>query len=240
MLSGTWLSRLAEPWIEADPRARGDAGPGARGDADPRARGAWRDELWTLAVGGLDAVLRRVNGVEEFCDDPACLIRIAPDVARAPVALSDGTRIRVGDPVGVLHLWNEHLPPFSSRGPDLRWASEIRRRVEGSLAAVAAHLERDARWREARALRADAAFLSRIGGPQMARVARRHGFEAVATRPTVAGRVHAFGENFLLWGLARAYNPPALRRGRFLRDRHEVWISREGLLARYGRAPAGG
>jgi hypothetical protein len=202
--------------------------------ADHYVRGTWRDEFWSLAVGSLDAFLRHVNGVHEFCDDPACLIRIAPDVARTPISLSDGSRIKVGDPVGVLHLWNEHLPHFSARGPDLRWASEIRRRVEWSLSALAAYIVRDPRWREMRALRADAAFLSRIGGSQMSRVARRHGFESVAVTPSIAGRVHAFGENFLLWGLARAYNPPALRRGRFLRDRHEVWISRDGFLVRYG------
>src|SRR5690348_3184986 len=67
--------------------------PAARGIAAGRpARASWRDEVWTLAIGGLDAVLRRLHGVREFCDDPACLIRIELDLARAPVALSDGAR----------------------------------------------------------------------------------------------------------------------------------------------------
>jgi hypothetical protein len=224
MLIETPVSRLAE----------------AGTDAEDGARETWRDGFWAFAVGAVDACLRRLNGIDEFCDDPACLIRIAPDEARRAIALSDGAQIRAGDPVGVLHLWNEHLPRFPVHGPDLRWASEIRRRVERSLAALAVHIEADARWREARALRADAAFLSRIGAFQMSRVARRHGFEAVAVPPSIGGRLHAFGENFLLWGLARAYNPPALRRRRFLCDRHEVWISRERFLARYGRKPGSG
>jgi hypothetical protein len=27
-----------------------------------------------------------------------------------------------------VHLWNEHLPPYTDRGPDLAWASNMRRR----------------------------------------------------------------------------------------------------------------
>jgi hypothetical protein len=199
------------------------------------AAGTWRDSAWGLVVGGLDVMLRRCYGIHEFTDDPDCVIRISLGVACFPVALSDGTEVHVGDRIGVLHLWNEHLPRFPSRGPDLCWASDMRRRVRRSLERLTDHMEAHPDWRDVRALRAEAAFVSRIGAFQLSRVAERHGFEMIAAPASVARQLHDLGENFLLWGMARAFNPAALRRCRFIRDRHELWISRRRLVARYAR-----
>jgi hypothetical protein len=43
------------------------------------------------------------------------------------------------------------------------------------------------------------------------------------------------GDSVSAWGLTRAFNPAALPRHRFLRDHHELWISRTTLLKRYAR-----
>src|SRR5215472_13478242 len=144
---------------------------------------AWPDEFWAGSIAWIDAVLRSYYGIYEFTDDPGCVLRAGFGRARAPVSLSDGTHIESGETIGTLHFWNEHLPRYSSKGPNLAWACAMRDRVMYSLRA----------------------------------------------------RLHGLGECFMQWGLTRAYNPAALPRQPFLRDRHELWISRATLRLRYGR-----
>lgn len=54
-------------------------------------------------VRAFDRFLCRATGVFEFCDDPECLGRL--QWARAPhdLSLSDGTQVRAGAPVLMLH-----------------------------------------------------------------------------------------------------------------------------------------
>ena len=75
-----------------------------------------------MSVGLFDAIIRTFYGLCEFTDDPACVLRVGLSPARAPVSLSDGTRVEIGELVGTLHFWNEHLPRFKPGGPDLHWA----------------------------------------------------------------------------------------------------------------------
>src|SRR6266513_1141181 len=79
--------------------------------------------------------------------------------------------------VGALHLWNEHVPRYSGNGPTLAWAKEMRRRMLRSLGLLADFVERDRVWATVRAFCGDSTLSSRIGGLQMQRLARRHGFE---------------------------------------------------------------
>ena len=51
----------------------------------------------------------------------------------------------------------------------------------------------------------------------------------------VGQRLYALGESCTLWALTRAFNSAAVSRQPFLRDHHELWISRAELLGRYGR-----
>jgi hypothetical protein len=199
---------------------------------------AWPDEFWAGSVAWVDAILRSYYGIYEFTDDPACVLRAGLGQARAPVSLSDGTHIEVGEPVGTLHFWNEHLPRYSSRGPDLAWACAMRDRVVHSLRAFSAYIESETAWQEVRAIRTETALPARLGAPQIRRVFQRYGFERVPTDPSLRARLHGFGECFVLWGLTRAFNPAALPRQPFLRDRHELWISRATLLLRYARRNA--
>lgn len=196
---------------------------------------AWPDELWTGSVAWVDAMLRSYYGIYEFTDDPACVLRVGLGQARAPVLLSDGTDIEVGELVGTLHFWNEHLPRYSAKGPDLGWACAIRDRAVYSLRAFSEYIESEPAWQEVRAIRAETALPARLGVSQIGRVFQRYGFERVPTDPSLAARLHGLGECFVLWGLTRAFNPAALPRQPFLRDRHELWISRATLLSRYAR-----
>jgi hypothetical protein len=217
--------------MTADTAASAVGVVGALGSASA----VWPDELWAGSVGWVDAKLRSYYGIYEFTEDPACVLRVGLSQARAAISLSDGTRIEVGELVGTLHFWNEHLPRYSAKGPDLGWACAMRDRIVFSLRAFSDYIESEAAWREVRAIRTETALPARLGASQIGRVFQRYGFERVPTNCTLLARLHGLGECFVMWGLTRAFNPAALPRQPFLRDRHELWISRTTLLLRYGR-----
>lgn len=194
---------------------------------------AWPDELWAGSVSWVDALIRFYYGIYEFTDDPHCVLRVGLDQARAPVSLTDGTRIEIGEPIGTLHFWNEHFPRYSDRGPDLGWACTLRDRVINSLRAFSGYIEHEPSWRTIQGVRAETALPARLGTPQIGRVFQRYGFERVPTNSSLLSRLHGFGECVVIWGLTRAFNPAALPRQPFLRDHHELWISRTALLRRY-------
>jgi hypothetical protein len=196
------------------------------------ASATWPDELWVGSVSWCDAILRACYGVYEFTDDPTCVFRIGLSKTRTPLSLRDGTRIEAGDLVGTLHFWNEHLPRYTGDGPSFAWARAMRDQVAGSLGALAGYVESEGAWSEVQAFRAEAALSSRRR-TQLHRVIQRYGFEEVASDRSLLRRAHDFGDDFLLWGLARAFNPAALPRLPFLRDHRELWISRSSLLRNY-------
>lgn len=204
-------------------------------DGAGKSEESWSAEIWSSLVGSLDAVLRAYNGVYEFSDDPDCLLRLGMSLAREPVTLADGTSIEVGDRIGALHLWNEHLPRFSDMGPELRWAAEMRRRLALSLRALAVYVESEPQWRGVEAFMGYGAFSSRIGVVQLYRVTRRMGFEWV---PGGSSIVRTLAGSITSYGLARVHNPAALARQQFFRHVHEIWISRAALLALYGEPTA--
>lgn len=195
-----------------------------------------RDGFWVTVVGSVDSMLRAYHGISEYTGDPACVFRMGLGPARAPRRLADGTEIAAGEPVGSLHLWNEHLPPYANGGPDLAWAADMRRRVRRSLQLLADVIEREPAWRGVRAFRGDATLSRRLGELQIRRLAERHGFERVPTPSSMLRQLHFLGDCFNAWALTLAFNPVALERQGFLRGRCEVWISRRALLNRYGWA----
>lgn len=196
-----------------------------------RIRPSLRDRLWVLVVRIADKVLRRWYGVREFTDDPSCLLRLALAPSPHAVTLSDGTRVEAGETVVMLHIWNEQVPRFRRGGPDLRWAIDIRRRLRRSFHALATHLGEDPAWEGVRGIHACVVFGNRRRREQIRRAAEHFGFELIGNTPPKG--LHELGEDFLIWGLTRAFNPAALRRSPFWRDRTELWISREKLLRHY-------
>lgn len=194
------------------------------------------------AVRGVDALLRHRLGIQEFTDDEQCIFRIAVEPAGRHLVLSDGTAIAAADRVLQLHFWNEHLPNMGSAGPDAAWAALMKRRIRRSLASVAALVERERQYHAVRALHGSPPFASRIGAAQMVRTARRFGFDVVQPEapPELRERVHEMFDSMLMWGMAYAFNPAALRSKGLLRHRHQLWISREKLLRCHGGcAPSG-
>jgi hypothetical protein len=212
----SWLPRRFAPAIEpAAPRS-------------PFSKG-----LLDAAVRLVERTLRRRHNVVEYTTDRDCVLRIATTVAADRIDLADGTQIRPGDAVVELHFWNEQLPAIPREGPLIAWGIAMCERAQRSLELLAAHLADDA-YGDVKALRGEASFGSRLGRRQMARVARRFGFELLQGAPPLSRRFRFFWENFLVWGLIRTFNPGGLRGKRLLNERYELWMSRAELIRRYG------
>jgi hypothetical protein len=216
--------------------AENSAAAAGLGTALGSASTRWPDEIWASSVGLVDALIRTYYGIHEFTDDPECVLRVGLGQARTAMTLADGTRLKGGELIGTLHFWNEHLPRYAPEGPNFSWACAIRDQMQRSLCSLAEYVEREPTWREIRALRGEAALSTRLGILQVQRVGERYGFERVPlTDHSFLRRLHAIGEGLTLWCLTRAFNPAALSRQPFIRDHHELWISRSSLLERYGR-----
>jgi hypothetical protein len=189
--------------------------------------------LLGAAVRGLELVLRRRRKVREYTTDVTCVFRIGPGIAEDNLTLADGTRVRPTDMILDLHFWNEHLPAIPREGPRISWGLAMHGRVLHSLTLLAAHLEGDA-YPEVKAIRGEAALGSRVGRRQMCRVAKRYGFELFQGAPPLRRRFRFFWENFLIWGLIWTFNRGGLRSKKLIKERFELWMSRDELIRRHG------
>jgi hypothetical protein len=187
-------------------------------------------------VLGLERLLRRLEGVREFTEDKECILRIALTTYRQDVELSDGTKVRAGDRICELHLWNEHIPQIPLEGPDLRWGARFYSLAVESFKSLAAYIAAEER-RDIVALGGQMAFLEKENPPVLASLAAKLGFDIVNL--TAQGgrwrRFTHFWENIFSWALMWVFNPGSLRGKRFLRlQRYRLWMSRSTLLQRYG------
>jgi hypothetical protein len=192
-------------------------------------------------VRGLDRLLRRQGRVQEFTQDEECILRIAPTTYRQDVELSDGTKVRAGDKICELHLWNEHIPPMPLEGPDLRWGVRFYRLAVESLRGLAAYITAED-LQDIVALGGQMAFLEKDDSPVLASVAAQLGFDIVnlAAQGGRWLRFTHFWENIFSWALMWTFNPGSLRGKRFLRlQRYRLWMSRRTLLQRYGQETDG-
>jgi len=187
-------------------------------------------------IRALDALLRRIYQVTEFTQDPEAMLRLSLATAERDLVLSDGTHIRAGDPVAMLHFWNEHIPVMPPDGPDLGWGLAFQRGLSRSLQDVAAHVQTDPAYRQVRALRGPTTFTSAHDPAEASRIVGRWGFDLLR-RERKAGfwpRFGLFWESVYASWLIWAYNPPSAR-SKPLRSLRwdELWMSRERLLAQY-------
>jgi hypothetical protein len=181
----------------------------------------------------LDRFLRHANGVFEFCDEADCLFRLQFGKAPRDLHLSDGTVVRQGAPVLMLHLWNERMPPMGKVGPDLRWAVIVHRRLVASLRMIAAWVAREPRAAEVQAIGGVTVLAS---SPEGRRLLERLGFD-ILPHPQPLGDFGAFWENLYIWGLMWTFNAASLRHRQLLRLRRtEMWVSAQHFLERYGTA----
>jgi hypothetical protein len=192
-------------------------------------------------VLALDLLLQRQGHVQEFTEDEECILRIALTACKQDVELSDGTKLRAGDRICELHLWNEHIPPMPPEGADLTWGLRFYRLAVKSFNSLAAYLAADER-QDIVALGGQMAFMEKEDPPVLASVAARLGFDVLNLTAQAGrwGRFTHFWENMLSWALMWAFNPASLRGKRFLRlQRYRLWMSRRTLLQRYGPPTVG-
>ncbi len=185
------------------------------------------------AVYGLDRWLRRRQGVYEYSSNPVCLFRVNRGEADQALTLSDGTRIRPGDPILNLHMWNEHMPAMPAEGATVGWARQAHRAVNTSLRELARWLARRADHADIAALRADMRLATVAQSQQLVRITTRYGFESAASRAET-GSLRQLGENILMYLLVLAANPAAIRTDVLWRDHALVYLSRAALERRYG------
>ncbi len=198
---------------------------------DPRAlAGQW--------IFGLDRWLCRRFGIYEYSGRSECLFRAEIRRAEENMRLADGLRVKIGDPLLQLHLWNEHVPAMGREGPSVAWARRTARRMEASLRELARYLSESEAGHDVVALRAEMHLRTDHQSAQLARIFGRFGFEA-QVHAGQEGLWRLVGENLLVVLLILASNPASLRAGVLRRECLRAVISRERFLRLYGRgAPA--
>jgi hypothetical protein len=188
-------------------------------------------EQWVFS---LDRWLRRWHGIYEFTAHRDCIFRAERGLAEESLLLSDGTRVRRGDPVLKVHLWNEHMPSMGQDGPTIAWARRASRALDTSLRELARHVAQCSDLDAVAAICADMRLAPAKQSARLTRIVARYGFEAAKDscvgRPGLLLRI---GENLLMMLLVLATNPIAFRAAVLRRDHSRVIISRSKLLKRY-------
>ncbi len=199
--------------------------------AEKRGLRALHPEQWVFS---LDRWLRRWHGVYEFTAHRDCLFRAQRCLAEENLLLSDGVRVRRGDPLLKVHLWNEHMPVMGQGGPTVAWARRASRAIDASLRELARHVAQSGDPDAAVAVCADMRLATAKQSAQLARIVSRYGFEAAKdSRAGRPGFLRRIGENILMMMLVLATNPIAFRAAVLRRDHARVVISRAKLLRLY-------
>ena len=183
-------------------------------------------------------VLRKTNGVFEFCDDPDCVFRVSIGVSKYPLQLPDG-EIPAGTKVLEVHFWNEHMPPMRSDGSVIGPAVKLRRKVASSAQRMAEAMQNDPRLSGVKAVGGVTPLF--IPGDNSAAdgIFRRLGF-SVTPHQNPLGRFMEFWEEVYAWFLMWAFTLGNQNR-RSLRGlrRSDFWISTNNFLRLYGGQSTG-
>ncbi|MGH8228461.1 MAG: YkoP family protein [Steroidobacteraceae bacterium] len=186
------------------------------------------------AIFRLDGWLRRRLGIFEYSTDSNCIFRLELGRAGHGLALSDGTRVRVGDRLLMLHFWNENVPAMGQEGPTVAWARGVSRNVEFSLRELARYLQQQPSLQDFVALCGDMHLGSTRKTQQIERIVAHYGFEAVDdAHAERRGALHRIGMSILIFMLLAATNPVALRSTVLRRYHRRVFLSRATLERRY-------
>ena len=134
------------------------------------------------------------------------------------------------------HLWNEHLPPLPTSGPDLPWANTLGRAFIRSLRAVAGYWANEPHLAYLKAIGGVTSLFSPTEASGGLHMMKRLGF-SVFPYQSKLGSFGEFWENFYAWGLLWAYNAASLQSRRFRRLRRcEFWMGKQDFLTRF-KAP---
>ena len=190
-------------------------------------------DLLSRLVIAIDRSMRRRLGIWEFSDDPDCILRVGLTRSRWEMTLNDGTVIRRGETIGMIHAWNERVPPIPPTGADMAWARELRRRLIRSLQLLARAAREDPRLQTIRGFGGSGVLHF---SPAILRLLGRLGLEIYELPPqTVRDRIEEQVGRVWTWLMRRTFNPPSVEgRGLDVLSRRFYWLSREKLLQMYG------
>lgn len=200
--------------------------------AEKRMTPARRNLLRRMVIA-IDRWQRQRLDIWEFTEDPKCITRVGRTTTRVGAELSDGTVIQPGDRIGVIHFWNDRVPPIPPEGATLAWVREFMGRLTYSfrlLARYAAHSP-------------ELAEIDAFGGelplpytPATMRLLERIGLEVFDPVPpqSLTDWVIDLSARAWTWLLRYAFNPESVR-DLGLKDftRRPTWISRAKLIRIY-------
>ena len=185
------------------------------------------------AITIIDSILRRIQGVEEFTQDEQCILRLSLGQSTHDLNLSDGTHIAPGEPVALLHIWNERVPIIGPQGPDLAWGLRAYRLFALSLGMIARYVEKEPRYQSVRAFGGESSLY--FSGDDLF---RRLGFAVEHVSQTAHGLrlFKQWVDTMYVLGLTWAFNRGSLNGKNLLHyERCGLWISRQMLMQRYGK-----
>jgi|SRR5579884_840369 len=190
--------------------------------------------LGRAGVRLIHRILYRYYGLFVYSDAADCLYLTARAACPRDITLSDGAVVKAGDPLLVLHFWNERLEERMRRNPNV--GSLLATATRPALVHLARFLETHPAYADVRAIHAVVGFLPDVSLPRFARYIERYGFDVIlGERPGWNARRWAFWQNLFSWWMMWAFNPRSLEGKSFgAMQRLELWMSREELLRRYG------
>ena len=184
----------------------------------------------------IDTWLLDYEDIFEFCHDDECILRLSLTRSDREMSLSDGTRVRRGDAIVILHFTNERMPLMAREGPNLSWALAFQRQMRHSLRQLAAYVENAPDLQQAKAFGGYPVFGDREGLGAYTDLLSRWGFDVIPDEPPTGfrDRFSRFWNNIYTLLLVWAYNPGSMK-GKGLRGwkRDGIWISRNTLLTQY-------
>lgn len=188
------------------------------------------------AIFQLDRLLRRWEGIYEFCQADDCLLRVAKGRARKKIILPDGEEVRPGDEILEIHWWNEHVARLIADKPALARAKCLLALVEHSFEQLAKYLASAPEAERARFIHGNAVLPMRARRNEIAVRVGQYGFRVVQPETGPFERAHDFFEKYLVWVLLWAYHRRKSEMKIHALRRVDLWTTREAFLTRYRRA----
>ncbi len=190
-------------------------------------------DLLNRLTRAIDRLQRHMRGIEEFSSDPDCIYRLSIEGAPRNAKLPDGTEFQQGEPIGILHIWGDHIPVIPSSGGTLAWAAKMVRVLHRSANLLAQHVARDKSLQSISAFGNDAFFLYT---QSTVHLLERMGFVVLEQMPAdgLHRQARMRAARLWTWLLRRAFNQQSIRgiKPSDLQYR-SVWLSRRTLMERY-------
>jgi hypothetical protein len=186
-------------------------------------------------VFGFDHWLRRIQNVFEYSQSPQCVFRAQLGRAEHSYIFGNGQRLRAGERIITLHLWNEQVPFLSRYSKTLEWALRMQRSVIFSLRELAHFFASQPQLDDVAAVRLIVTIAGSERTDQVSRVFERLGFQ-VAPAETDASHhsIRRLAENVYITLLVLSRNPAAVRHDTLRRRRVNVFLLRDDFIRRYG------